>query len=74
VYPASFAAIDVPVLVLHGSEDPHPGRMIRAGLAPYLPQLEYHEWERCGHYPWLEKAAHESFYKVLSGWLSVHSA
>jgi pimeloyl-ACP methyl ester carboxylesterase len=74
VFPASFAAIDVPVLMLHGAEDPHPGRMIRAGLEPHLPQLEYHEWERCGHYPWLEKWAHESFYGVLNRWLSLHSA
>jgi pimeloyl-ACP methyl ester carboxylesterase len=74
VYPASFAAIEMPILMLHGSEDPHPGQMIRTGLAPHLPQLEYREWGRCGHYPWLEKAAHESFYAVLRGWLSLHSA
>jgi pimeloyl-ACP methyl ester carboxylesterase len=70
VYPAAFAAIDVPVLMLHGTEDPHPGRLIRASLAPYLPQLEYREWGRCGHYPWLEKAARDEFYSVLREWLS----
>lgn len=69
VYPAAFAAIRSPVLMLHGSEDPHPGTMIRDSLTPYLPQLEYHEWERCGHYPWLEEAAHEAFYEVLKEWL-----
>ncbi|MBL7214523.1 MAG: alpha/beta hydrolase [Phycisphaerae bacterium] len=65
VYPAAFKTIHVPVLMLHGNEDPHPGQMIRDTLKIYLPQLEYYEWQRCGHYPWLEKTAHEDFYAVL---------
>jgi pimeloyl-ACP methyl ester carboxylesterase len=69
VYPAAFAAVDVPVLMLHGADDPHPGRMIRASLTPYLSRLEYHEWERCGHYPWLERAVREEFFSTLRGWL-----
>jgi pimeloyl-ACP methyl ester carboxylesterase len=70
VYPAAFAAIDVPVIMLHGAADPHPGRMIRAGLEPHLPQLEYREWERCGHYPWLERHVGVEFFAALRGWLS----
>jgi pimeloyl-ACP methyl ester carboxylesterase len=69
VYPASFAAITSPVLMLHGAADPHPGRMIRSSLMPYLPQIEYVEWERCGHYPWLEKSARIEFFAKLRGWL-----
>jgi pimeloyl-ACP methyl ester carboxylesterase len=65
VYPAAFAAIKSPTLMLHGAADPHPGQMIRASLAPYLPQLECLEWPRCGHYPWLEKSAHDEFFSVL---------
>lgn len=72
VYPAAFSAITSPVLMLHGAYDPHPGRMIRASLQPYLPQLEYVEFERCGHYPWLERAAHDEFFAVLRGWLAHH--
>jgi pimeloyl-ACP methyl ester carboxylesterase len=72
VYPAAFAAIDAPVLMLHGAFDPHPGQMIRAGLEPYLPQLECREWERCGHYPWLERWAREEFFAVLREWLGAH--
>jgi pimeloyl-ACP methyl ester carboxylesterase len=68
-YPRAFAAITAPVLMLHGAFDPHPGRMIRASLEPYLARLEYHEWDRCGHYPWLEKAAREEFFAVLRDWL-----
>jgi len=70
VYPAAFAAIDATVLMLHGAVDPHPGPMIRRSLEPYLPQLEYREWERCGHYPWLEKVARDEFFGVLREWLA----
>ena len=70
VYPAAFAAIKSPVLMLHGAVDPHPGKMIRASLAPYLRQLEYREWDRCGHYPWLEKSARDEFFSVLRNWLT----
>src|SRR5271169_1692866 len=41
VYPAAFAAIRGPALMLHGAVDPHPGRMILASLKPHIPQLEY---------------------------------
>ena len=71
VYPAAFAAIKVPLIMLHGAADPHPGRMIRAGLSAYLPQLEYREWECCGHYPWLEKNVREEFLAVLREWLKM---
>lgn len=70
VYPGAFRAIHVPVLMLHGAVDPHPGPLIRASLQPFLPQLEYRELERCGHYPWLERAAREEFYVVLCDWLA----
>ena len=56
--------------MLHGAYDPHPGRMIQAGLAPYLPQIEYREWERCGHDPWCERYARDEFFAVLSIWLA----
>ena len=69
VYPAAFAAIHEPVIMLHGDYDPHPGRMIRASLELHLPQLEYREWKRCGHYPWLEKAVRDKFFDVLHEWL-----
>jgi pimeloyl-ACP methyl ester carboxylesterase len=70
VYPAAFAAIKSPVLMLHGAADPHPGAMIRASLAPHIPQLEYREWARCGHYPWLEKATREEFFSITRKWLA----
>jgi pimeloyl-ACP methyl ester carboxylesterase len=69
IYPARFAAIRSPVAMLHGAYDPHPGTMIRDGLAPFIPQLEYREWERCGHEPWLERHARDDFFATLRGWL-----
>lgn len=68
-YPSSFTSINSSVLMLHGSDDPHPGPMVRASLVPYLPQIEYHEWERCGHYPWIERTVSEDFFRVLRAWL-----
>jgi len=72
-YPAAFAAIRGPVLMLHGTDDPHPGAMIRDSLEPHLPQMQYLEWERCGHYPWLERAVRDEFFSVLRSWLIRHS-
>ncbi len=68
-YPRAFAAIKAPLLMLHGAVDPHPGEMIRDAIAPYLPQLEFHQWPDCGHYPWLERGAKEAFYSYLRAWL-----
>jgi pimeloyl-ACP methyl ester carboxylesterase len=70
VYPAAFAAIEAPVLMLHGARDPHPGHLIRASLERYLCHLEYHEWEACGHFPWVEREARDDFYARLRSWLS----
>jgi pimeloyl-ACP methyl ester carboxylesterase len=70
VYPAAFAAIDCPVLMLHGDCDPHPGRLIRDDLAPYMLQLEYREFPRCGHSPWIERAAREEFLAFVNQWIA----
>lgn len=70
IYPRAFAAITSPVLMLHGAYDPHPGPMIRDSLVPYIPQIEYQEWERCGHHPWKERAVREEFFAVLKDWLA----
>ena len=73
-YPAAYAAVRSPVLMLHGDLDPHPGPMIRDSLRPHLPQLEYVELERCGHYPWLELRARDRFYEVAREWLLAKAA
>ncbi len=72
IYPAAFSVIKPPVIMLHGKFDPHPGREIRDSLKPYLPQLEYREWEKCGHSPWNEKYVKDDFFKVIKEWLLEH--
>ena len=73
VYPGAFEAIESPVLMLHGQYDPHPGKMIRDSLLPYIPRLQYHEYEDCGHSPWLEKAARDVFFSGVCEWLERHT-
>jgi pimeloyl-ACP methyl ester carboxylesterase len=73
LYPATFATISCPVLMLHGEHDPHPGPMIRDSLQPVLPQLEYRELGACGHYPWRERRAQEGFFAELGAWLELGS-
>lgn len=73
VYPRAFTAIQAPVLMLHGAVDPHPGRLIDAALRPFLPQLEYREFEHCGHYPWLEREARGEFSAAVRHWIAQYS-
>ncbi len=41
------------------------GPLVLIGCETCNPVLEYRELERCGHYPWLEKAARVEFFSVL---------
>ncbi len=68
-YPAAFAAIGVPVLMIHGEQDPHPGRLIKEELRTYIPHLEYLELPKCGHSPGLERLARRSFFDNVNAWL-----
>lgn len=70
VEPAAFSAITAPVLMLHGADDPHPGRETSETLRRVLPQLEYVELARCGHLPWRERFARERFFELLTAWLA----
>lgn len=65
IQPAEFSAIRAPVTMIHGDDDPHPGELIYKSLLPYIRDLAYHELLRCGHIPWVEREAHESFYQLL---------
>ncbi len=72
-YPAAFAAINVPVLMVHGDADPHPGRLISQDLRAHIPHLEYVELAHCGHSPWLERQARTAFFAALETWLEAQS-
>ncbi len=69
VEPGIFSRIGAPVLMIHGDYDPHPGTATRDLLRKYIPHLEYVNLERCGHEPWREQHARESFATTLCDWL-----
>jgi pimeloyl-ACP methyl ester carboxylesterase len=71
-FPGAFVAIRSPVLMLHGSYDPHPGASTRDTLRRFIPQLEYVELARCGHSPWRERFARDEFFDVLRKWIALH--
>jgi len=73
VYPAAFESITSEVLMVHGTYDPHPGKMIRASLEPHLARLEYVELDACGHSPWRERQAREPFFEVVRAWLEARA-
>jgi len=66
VQPAEFARIEGSVAMIHGCQDPHPGRLIRESLTPFIRGIQYHELLRCGHKPWIEREAKDKFYELLS--------
>lgn len=70
IEPQAFATLRIPVLMLHGDVDPHPGSRTRDVLRRYIPQLEYVEFAKCGHEPWREKHAWNGFLQQLVLWLN----
>lgn len=73
VYPQAFAGLTMPILMLHGDVDPHPGRRTWQDLQIQVPQIQYSELARCGHSPWLERHAATPFYDQLHRWIERHS-
>lgn len=67
IQPAEFANIRAQVTMIHGKDDPHPGRLINKSLAWYIPNLQYFDLPRCGHKPWNEQYAKDDFYNLLAG-------
>ncbi len=72
--PAAFARIRVPVVMLHGNQDPHPGPATRDVLRQFMPHLEYVSFEACGHEPWRERRARARFLAELRAWLRAAGA
>jgi pimeloyl-ACP methyl ester carboxylesterase len=53
--------------MLHGR--PASG-LIRDDLRRYIPHLEYREFTKCGHSPWLERRAKKDFFKSINVWIA----
>lgn len=57
--------IRCPVVAIHGDFDPHPSQGVREPLSSVLGDFRFILLERCGHIPWIEREAKETFYEVL---------
>jgi pimeloyl-ACP methyl ester carboxylesterase len=57
--------IRCPVTAIHGRYDPHPAEGVREPLARTLSQFTFTLLDKCGHTPWLEKQANDTFYRVI---------
>jgi pimeloyl-ACP methyl ester carboxylesterase len=59
------ATIGRAVVAIHGDYDPHPADGVREPLTRVLTDFRMILLERCGHSPWRERYAAESFYDVV---------
>jgi pimeloyl-ACP methyl ester carboxylesterase len=57
--------IECPVIAIHGDYDPHPAEGVREPLSKVLKNFQFILLPRCGHLPWMEKEAGDSFYQIL---------
>ena len=60
-------SIRCPVVAIHGDHDPHPADGVRIPLSGVLADFRFVLLEKCGHRPWLERAARDRFYELLRG-------
>lgn len=65
------ATITCPVVAIHGDCDPHPAEGIQEPLAARLKDFRMIILKKCGHDPWCERYAMDSFYDILEHELSV---
>jgi pimeloyl-ACP methyl ester carboxylesterase len=57
--------IQCPVVAIHGDYDPHPAPGVQRPLAAALPDFRFVLLSCCGHKPWLERHARDTFYQIL---------
>ncbi|MCX6564258.1 MAG: alpha/beta hydrolase [Candidatus Aminicenantes bacterium] len=57
--------IRCPVVAIHGDHDPHPPDGVKIPLSGVLRDFRFILLKKCGHRPWLEQEARESFLKIL---------
>ncbi len=57
--------IKCPVTAIHGDYDPHPAGGVREPLQKILKDFNFILLKDCGHRPWIEKAAKQTFYEIL---------
>jgi hypothetical protein len=52
-------------VAIHGNYDPHPYAGVKEPLSQVLRDFKFILLQKCGHKPWIEKAAKEEFYRIL---------
>jgi pimeloyl-ACP methyl ester carboxylesterase len=57
--------IQCPVIAIHGDYDPHPYEGIKQPLSQMVEDFRFILLKNCGHTPWMERSARDSFYEVL---------
>ena len=63
--------IKCPVVVFHGDYDPHPLEGVKKPLSEKLEHFRFIKLKKCGHTPWHEKYARESFFDLLKNVLAL---
>ena len=63
--------IKCPVIAIHGQYDPHPPEGVQKPLCALLKDFRFILLEKCGHDPWHEKQARESYCAILEDELAV---
>jgi pimeloyl-ACP methyl ester carboxylesterase len=58
--------IRCPVAAIHGDYDPHPADGVRIPLGKVLADFRFLLLPDCGHTPWREQDARETFYQLLN--------
>jgi pimeloyl-ACP methyl ester carboxylesterase len=57
--------IDCPVVAIHGDFDPHPAEGVQQPLSAALKDFRFLLLADCGHKPWIERHARDTFFSVL---------
>jgi len=57
--------IQCPVVAIHGDYDSSPTEGIKEPLSKILKDFRFILLKNCGHTPWIERTAKDSFYKIL---------
>ena len=57
--------ITCPVVAIHGDYDTHPAEGVKKPLSTALKDFRFILLENCGHKPWMERKARDTFYKIL---------
>jgi pimeloyl-ACP methyl ester carboxylesterase len=64
--------IPCPVVAIHGDYDPHPSEGVKDPLSRVIKDFRFILLKQCGHHPWLERNAKNTFYEILRREMKLH--